>query len=86
MTLNNFNTLSAKTRLDDLSVEIARMALVDGRGVSSLANEFGISRQTVYNYIEAIKNAGMEKVKLRGETYLVTPKKADSIEKSLKLP
>ena len=69
MTLNKFNTLSAKTKLSDLGICIAKMVLVDKQGVSQVAEEFGISRQTVDNYVNPTKVSDLAKVRTRSMTY-----------------
>lgn len=48
LTPDQFASLVAKTRLKEKGVELARAALVDGKGYAEIAAERGATRQDVY--------------------------------------
>lgn len=52
-----FNALAATTRLRDRSETMAKAVLVDGRQPIDVAEEFGVSRQLVYQAVTSIEKA-----------------------------
>jgi hypothetical protein len=51
---DQFDALVVKTRLKAKGIELARAALVDGKGYTEVANEHGLHRRDVYQAAQII--------------------------------
>lgn len=69
MTNQQFNRLAGMTRLAASSVEAARLVLVSGQSIASVANDLGLCRQCVNVYVKTVREANLESLRVRVRLY-----------------